>query len=433
MSLDVGPHVAHEALESLLPGTLARGLQGSRILAIAAHVNRLRSEGHEIANFTIGDFAPDVFRIPDALRGEIVAHLDAGHTNYPPAVGVPELRTAVRSFYKERLGLDYPDGSVAVGSGARPPIYAACRTILDPGDVVVYPVPSWNVRYYCYLNGAEGIALETKPEDGFMLTAEEVLPHLPKARMVVLNSPSNPAGTVIQPDQLKALCDAIVDENAGRVARGERPCMLLYDQVYWQLTFEGHDHYSPVTLVPEMAAYTVHIDAISKCWAATGVRVGWTVAPPPLVKRMAPLVGHMGAWAPRAEQMATAALLREPARLDPYMEGFRGQVKQSLAQLAHGLQSMRDEGLPTDAFEPQGAIYLSAHFDLIGRTVRGREIRNDEDLRSLILEEAGTAIVPFSAFGYPDGSGWVRFSVGACAGPAITGALQRIHTLLKEA
>ena len=392
----------------------------------------LRAEGSEIANFTVGDFAPDVFRIPAALREEIVVQLEAGQTNYPPATGVPELREAIRSFYSSRLGLTYPQGSIAVGGGARPPIYATFRSIVDPGDVVVYSTPSWNVRYYTHLTQSEGVAVQTRPEDGFMPTAEAVLPHLGRARLIALNSPSNPAGTVITRDALRTLCEAIVEENRKRNAAGERPCMLMYDQVYWQLVFPGHEHHTPVGLVPEMAPYTVLVDAISKAWAATGVRVGWAVAPPSLIRKMGPLVGHMGAWPARAEQMATAAMLREPQRVDPFMTEFRGRLQSSLQQLADGLQAMRGEGMPVDSFAPQGAIYLSARFDLIGRTVRGRRIENDEDLRSLLLEEAGVAIVPFSAFGYPDGSGWVRFSVGAAGSTAIEGALTRIRTLLTD-
>ena len=430
MSLDVSPFMGDGAAAERLVGTLASGLQGSRILAIAGHVNRLRNEGREICNLTIGDFSPAVFRIPQVLRQEIVAQLEAGQTHYPPAIGVPELRDAIRGFYASQLGLSYPEGSVSVGGGARPPIYASFRAIVDPGDTVVYAVPSWNVRYYVHLTDAKGIALATRPEDGFMLTAEAVMPHLSDARLIVLNSPSNPAGTVITKEALKALCNAIVEENRRREGIGQRPCMLLFDQVYWQLTFPGYEHHSPVNLVPEMAGYTVHIDAISKCWAATGVRVGWAVAPPALIRKMGPLVGHMGAWAPRAEQMATAALLREPGRVQPFMSEFLGQLQSSLDLLSQGLQRLKQAGRPVDCFAPQGAIYLAAKFDLQGRTVRGIKVDSDEALRTLLLEEAGVAIVPFSAFGYEDGSGWVRFSVGAADRSAIEGALTRLEALL---
>ncbi len=433
MALDVERWVTAEEVAPLLPSTLASSLQGSRILAIAGHVHQLRSEGKEVANFTIGDFSPAVFRIPEVLQQGIGEQLAAGQTFYPPAVGTLELRRAVRAFYEAALGLRYPAGSVQVGSGARPPIFAAFQAIVDPGDVVVYPVPSWNIRYYVQLNAAEGVPVVTHPEDGFMPTASALLPHLPKARLVVLNSPSNPAGTVIRAELLEEICRAIVAENEARLAAGRRPCMLLYDQVYWQLTFPGHVHHTPPSLVPEMAAYTVMIDAISKCWAATGLRLGWAVAPPPLVARMTPLIGHMGAWAPRPAQLATAQLLEDPSAVAPFMEEFRGALQRSLQQLADGLTALQEEGLPVSCFAPQGAIYLSARFDLRGRTVLNRAIDDDESLRVLLLEEAGVAVVPFSAFGYPDGSGWVRWSVGAVSSEDIAGALERLGALLRSA
>lgn len=413
-----------------LTGQLSQGLTGSRILAIAGHVQRLMAEGRAVANLTIGDFDPKVFPIPDALRDAIEAELRAGQTNYPPAIGLPELRDAIRATYAERLGLAYPDGCVLIGAGARPPIYTAFRSIVDPGDVVIYPVPTWNVRYYAYLCGAEGVPLVTRPEDGFMPTAAELLPHLPRARMVVLNSPLNPSGTMIREDLLREVCEAILDENRRRRAAGRRPVVLLYDQVYWQLTFDGRAHLTPPGLIPEMAAYTVLVDAISKCWAATGVRVGWAVGPQPLIGKMAPLMGHIGAWAARAEQRATAKLLREPARVAPFMTHFLGAVRSRLDLLADGLGAMRAEGLPVDCIAPQGAIYLSARFDLVGRTIRGRTIDSDEALRALLLDEAGLAVVPFSAFGYPDGTGWVRLSVGAVTEDACDGALDRLRALL---
>src|SRR5690606_1857677 len=121
------------------------GLRGSSILAIAAEVRRLRSEGRVVRDLTIGDFDPRVFPIPTALRDRIVAHLDAGQTSYPPAVGTTELREGIVELYRRELDLEFPLDAVIVGSGARPPIHAAFSALIEPGDVVVYPVPSWNV------------------------------------------------------------------------------------------------------------------------------------------------------------------------------------------------------------------------------------------------------------------------------------------------
>ncbi len=423
MAVDVAPYFENASdLARRTQSKLASGLTGSVILDIAAEVGELKASGREIAGFTIGDFAPSEFRVPPELVARIQAHLDAGHTNYPPAVGTPELRAGVRALYERELGLKYPQGCVQVGSGARPPIFSAMASVLDPGDVLVYPVPSWNVRYYAYLNQAQGIAVPTRAEDGFMPTLADLEPYLQTARVIALNSPLNPSGTVITEAILRPMCEAIVAENNRRATAGERALILLYDQVYWQLVFGDNTHVTPVGLVPEMARYTVFIDAISKCWAATGLRVGWAVVPPWLLGRMKPLVGHMGAWAARPEQLATAELLQDPSLTRGYMSELHDNVRARLDRLYAGLMSMKADGLPVDALAPEGAIYLTAKVDLPGRP--------EEEVRRWLLHEAGVAVVPFSAFGYPEGSGWMRFSVGAVSLDDIDGALERIRGLL---
>jgi len=430
MAMDVGPLFENVGdLPERTASPIAAGLKGSAILDIAGEVRGLIGAGVPVANFTIGDFDSKMFPVPEVLVERTEAHLKAGQTHYPPAIGVAELRTAIRTFYRDRLGLDYPEGTVQVGSGARPPIFSAFASILAPGDQVVYPVPSWNVGYYVYLNEAEGVPLVTRPENGFMPTLEDLLPHLKTARVLLLNSPLNPCGTVMDPALLKPVCEAIVEENARREAAGERPLILIYDQVYWQIVFEGYTHQTPVHMVPEMAKYTILVDAISKAWAGTGIRVGWAVAPPWIRDRMKALIGHMGAWAARAEQMATADLLAEPELVDPFMDGFKVELSDRLCALRDGFRAMRDRGCPVDCLDAQGAIYLSARLDLVGRTIRGREIKTDDDIRSVLLHEANVAVVPFSAFGYPDGTGWVRFSVGSVSMDDVQAALQNIERL----
>jgi aspartate aminotransferase len=406
---------------------LSAGIKGSAILEIAGEVTALKAAGKTISNFTIGDFNSAIFPIPKVLRDGIKDALDAGQTQYPAAVGVPELREAIRISTKRDLGLDYPDGCVQVGSGARPPIYAAYATLLAPGDTLLYSVPCWNVSYYGYLNGAVGVPMATKPENGFLPTLEEIAPHIQTARMLCLNSPLNPAGTVISKTQLTEICEAVIAENDRRTANNERPLILMYDMVYWRLTFGGAVHYTPVGLVPEMAKYTILVDAVSKCFAGTGLRVGWSISPPWIRDQLKPLIGHMGAWAARAEQIATAEFLLNPPAIETYMEDHGGRLESSLVQLRDGLWSMRDKGLPVDALDAHSTIYLTAHFDLIGKHPK---VNSSEDLRALLLHEAGVAIVPFSAFGYPGETGWIRFSVGAVNSSDIADALIRIEALL---
>ncbi|HEU0299088.1 MAG TPA: aminotransferase class I/II-fold pyridoxal phosphate-dependent enzyme, partial [Longimicrobium sp.] len=284
--------------------TMAGGLIGSEILKIAADIRALLAGGTEVCNLTVGDFSPAQFRIPPPLEREIIHALQAGETNYPPSEGILSLRQAVGRFYQQWLGLSYPVESILVTAGSRPGIYSVYTALVDPGDTVVYPVPSWNNNHYVHLTGARGVPIVCSAADAFLPTRASLERAVRGARLLALNSPLNPSGTAFGEQALAEICDLVLEENARR-GPDERPLYVMYDQVYWMLTFEGTTHVNPVSLRPEMRDYTVFVDGISKAFAATGVRVGWTVGPPDVTARMASLLGHVGAWAPRAEQVAT--------------------------------------------------------------------------------------------------------------------------------
>jgi len=405
-------------------GSMARGLVGSEILKIASEIRAKQTAGQQIANFTVGDFSSKEFPIPDRLRDGIQRALGAGETNYPPSDGVLRLREAVRSFWGERLRLDVPIDSILIAGGSRPVIYAAFRALIEPGDVVVYPVPSWNNNHYCHLVGARGVAVECRAEDGFLPTAASLQPYLKTARMVALCTPLNPAGTVLAPDEVHRIAEAVVAENRRRDRTGEKPLYLLYDQVYWMLTFGSARHETPVHVVPEASRYTIFVDGISKAFAATGVRVGWCVGPRAVIAAMRDILGHVGAWAPRAEQVATAELLRDGAGIDAYLTTHKGGLQARLEALHTGFSRMKAAGLPVRDIPPQGAIYLSVQFTLRGRS-------NDE-VRRYLLDEAGFAMVPFQAFGLEGEGGWFRLSVGAVSVKDVELAMPRVEAALRK-
>lgn len=417
-----GPHRA---------SSMAAGLVGSEILKIAADVRAALAAGDPVCNLTVGDFAPRQFRIPAALEQAIVQAYAGGETNYPPSDGIPALREAVARFYARRLGLAYPVSSILTAGGGRPLIYGAYRALVDAGDRVVYPVPSWNNNHYVHLVGAVGVPVVCGPETAFLPTRAQLEPHLPGARLVALCSPLNPTGTLFDAESLAGICDAILAENARRGAN-ERPLYLLYDQIYWTLTFGEARHVTPVALRPAMAAFTVFIDGISKAFAATGVRVGWMAGPPDVVERMSGILGHVGAWAPRPEQVAVARLLDDDAAIDAFHDVFKPAVETRLAQLHDGLEKLAAAGLPLRVIPPRAAIYLAAEFDLVGATTAdGTRLSCGEDIRRWLLAAAGMAVVPFSAFGAADDSGWCRLSVGAVSPEDIEALLPRLDAALR--
>ena len=426
-----------DKLELDLPGadprrglsSMARGLVGSEILKIAAEIRVAQASGKKIANFTVGDFSSKEFPIPALLRDATVRALAAGETNYPPSDGVLRLREAVRTFWRKRLGLDVPLESVVIAGGSRPIIYAAFRALVEPGDTVVFPVPSWNNNHYCHLVGANPVVVPTDPDHGFLPTAATLAPHLRTARLLALCTPLNPAGTVLAVDEVRRISEAVVAENRRREAEGERPLYLLYDQVYWMLTFGTARHETPVHLVPEMARYTVFVDGISKAFAATGVRVGWGVGPRAVIAAMRDLLGHVGAWAPRAEQVAAAELLNDDAATDAFLATHKAGLQARLDALHAGFSRMAAAGLPVRDIPPQGAIYLSVQFDLAGK----RGLRTNDDVRRYLLDEAGFAVVPFQAFGLAGDDGWFRLSVGAVSVEDIEQAMPRVEAALRKA
>lgn len=406
--------------------TLAQGMTGSEVLKIASEVRAITAAGREIANLTVGDFSPSEFRIPRLLESLITDALAAGQTNYPPADGTLELRRAVVDFYRDELQLDYPLDSVIIAGGSRPIIYAAYATVVDPGDKVIYPTPSWNNNHYTYLMRGIPVELVVGADTNFMPTADMIRPHIRDARMIAVCTPLNPTGTVMSRAEVEAIARLVVEENERRAANGERALFLLWDQVYWMLTFGDNRHYAPPQVVPEAAAWTIFVDGISKAFAATGLRVGWTAAPPAVAARMRDVIGHMGAWAPKPEQLAVAAFLRQKDEIGAYHDNMIRELRLRLDALYDGLMSMRREGLPVNAIAPQGAIYLSAQFDLVGRG-----FNTNEEIRRFLLEKAGFAVVPFQAFGQKQDDGWFRLSAGAVSLHDIAEGLKRVRDALR--
>ena len=414
--------------------SLARGIVGSEILKISAQIRALKAKGAVLCNLTVGDFDSSYFPIPQELLEGTRAALAAGHTNYPPSDGVLALREAVVRLYEREWGLRFPVDSVLVAGGARPLLYGAYKTLITPGDVAVYPVPSWNNNHYAFLTGARAVELTVTPESNFFPAVEQLRPHLKTARLLCLNSPLNPTGTAIDRDLLKQIALEVLEENKRRQKnRSERPLYLVYDQVYWTLTFGATRHVMPLELVPDIAPYTLVLDAISKAFCATGLRVGWAVMPPAIRNHMMDILGHIGAWAPKAEQVAAAALLDAPEKTKEFQADLKSKLKARLDALYNGFSAMKSDGFPVDAIAPQGAIYLSARFNLFGRNLRGRTIARNEQIRELLLEHAGVAVVPFQAFGLKPETGWFRLSVGAVSMEEIAAMFPRLRTLLAPA
>lgn len=411
---------------------LAKTLIGSEIVSLGAEIKEKIKQGDKIYNFTVGDFDSSVFPIPQELENEIISAYKNHYTTYPPADGILELREAVAHFILAREGINYATNEILIAAGGRPLIYAAFRAIVDKGDKVIYPVPSWNNNHYVHFTEAEHVMIETKLENNFMPTAEEIKPHIKGAALLAVCSPLNPTGTTFTKKELSAICDLVIAENEQRGAN-EKKLYLLYDQIYWTLTFGETEHYNPVSINPKMKPYTIFIDGISKAFAATGVRVGWSMGPAHLINKMKAINSHVGAWAPMAEQKAVANYLGQTENVNNYTKKFKHAIEQRLRRIYNGFIQLKKDGFTVDAVAPQAAIYLTIQINLVGKkNADGKILETQSDVTAYILNEAKIAIVPFYAFGAAKSSNWYRLSVGTCKTDEIDEMLKMLKTALTK-
>lgn len=413
--------------------TLAEGLKGSEIIKIAGEVIALKSKGEVVYNQTIGDFDSKIFPIPDELENAIVEAYKDNQTNYPSANGMLVLRQSVSSYLSNHLALDYSENEILISGGARPLIYSIYQTILDIDDIVLYPVPSWNNDAYTYLARNKAIVVETLPENKFMPTVNDIKPHINNVNLIALCSPLNPTGTTFDRETLLGISQLIIEENKRRASLDLKPLYVLYDQIYWQLTYGETVHYNPVQLIPEMRDYTIFVDGISKAFAATGVRVGWAFGPDLIINKMKAMLSHIGAWSPKAEQMATASYLQQTESVTKYLNNFKSELNERLVAFYEGFLDLKEKGFSVSAIQPEAALYLTVQFSLIGKKTEHGEVLNTiKEVTSYLLKEAKLAIVPFYAFGTSTDSNWFRLSVGTAKKEDISTIFELLENTLQK-
>jgi aspartate aminotransferase len=428
ITLDFGDQKSLDAVLS----TTVRGLQESGILRITRQVRAMLARGESVLNFTVGDFDPRYFPIPKKLSQLIQSAVARGETNYPNPEGLPALRQAISDYVFRTAGVRYPVDAIVVCSGGRPVLFGAYNAIVNPGDKVIFSVPSWQNDSYSWITRGESIVIEATLETGFQPTIDQIRPHLSQAVMLCICSPGNPTGTVMGRDHLREILDAVVAENRTREENRQRPLFILHDQMYGTLVSEGQEHVYPAALVPECARWLISADGVSKSYAGTGLRLGWMLVPPAVGARIRDLLSHAGAWAPRAEQAAVAEFLNDAEAIAEFRKEMDAHLRERLQAMHAGFEELKAARYPVDSINPQGAIYFSAQFRLHGKAIEGQKIETDENIRSLLLDRAGAAMVPFQAFGVRGETGWFRLSAGAVSMDEIRSLFPRLRSLLDQ-
>lgn len=410
---------------------LAESLVGSEIVKLGNEINNRIAQGAKIYNYTIGDFNPEIFPISEVLRDEIIKAYQAGFTNYPPADGILNLRTAVSKFVKEYQHIDYDVNEIQISCGGRPFIYSLFRTLVDVGDKVIYAVPSWNNNHYTNICGGIACEINASPENDFMPSVEDIKAHIQDAVLLCLCTPQNPTGTTLSKEKLEQICDLVIAENKRR-GSDDKKVYVLFDQMYSTLTFGETVHYHPVQLRPEMKAFTISLDGVSKAFAGTGVRVGWGLGPTTIINKMKALMSHIGTWAPMAEQVATAEFLNNEVAVADFLKGHKQKLEDRLWKINGRINNLKAKGLPIDAIAPQAAIYMTLKIDLKGKSYNGKLLSTQEDVTQFLMDEVGVALVPFYCFGADKESPWYRISVGTAKMEDLDAVFDKMETVFEQ-
>ena len=355
----------------------------------------------DVTALTVGQ--PD-FVTPWHIREAAIQSLERGHTYYTSNSGLPELRGEVTEYMRRRFALDYLPEEVLITVGGSEAIDVAVRALVNPGDEVIIPMPS----FVCYepiarMAGATPVIINTRAENGFKLTADELRAAItPKTKLLVLPYPNNPTGAILEKDELEALADVIRDTNIA----------ILSDEIYAELTF-GKIHVS-IASIDGMRERTIIASGFSKAYAMTGWRLGYLIAPKTWIKQMTKLHQYAIMCAPTVSQFAAVEALRNG---DEDIAEMRAEYNRRRVFIAEGL---REIGLPV--MMPEGAFYI---YPYIG----GFGLSSEEFCQRLLVEEK-CAIVPGTAFG-ECGEGYARISY-AYSVKHISEALEKIKRFVDK-
>lgn len=383
----------------------------SPTLTIDARAKELVASGVKVFNFSAGE--PD-FDTPPHIKEAAVAALTKGMTKYTPVGGTLELRKAICRKLKDDNGLDYQPEQIVVSVGAKHSLYNAMQVLLEPGDEVILPLPYW-VSYLeqIKLAGAVPILVQTRPENGFKLTAEELLSAVTRrTRMVIINSPSNPTGSVYTKEELLSLGEVIEKYNL----------VVISDEIYEKLVYDGCQHISIASLSPALKERTVVINGVSKAYAMTGWRIGYAAAPAEVAKAMIDLQSHSTSNPTSIAQAASVAALTGPQE----------PLRQMVAEFKRRRDYMWERlcAMPgISCLKPPGAFYLfpsvASH---IGRSYKDQVIKGASDLARILLEEVQVAVVPGVAFG---DDRYLRLSYATAMEDIVEG-LNRMEQVLRQ-
>ena len=388
-----------------------QSITASVTLAIDAKAKQMMSEGINVISFGVGE--PD-FNTPDHIKEAAIDALEKGYTRYTAASGIPKLRELICKKLKDDNQLEYKPEEIIVSNGAKQSLHNALQAICNPGDEIIIPAPYW-VSYpeLVKISDAVPIIVECTEENEFKLTKADLLAAItPKTKALILNSPSNPTGSLYNKEELEAIAEVAIDKNI----------IVIADEIYEKLVYAGAEHISIASLNDKIKDITIVVNGMSKAYAMTGWRIGYTASNIKIAKIMGNVQSHATSHPNTIAQYASLAALTSS---DASIEGMRLAFDERRKFMVSRINEIK--GL--SCIEAKGAFYIMMNISkIIGTEVKGRLINGSMSFSEVLLEEAKVAAVPGIAFGADN---YIRLSYANSMENIIEG-LNRIDQLLNS-
>lgn len=390
---------------------IAEGVHASTTLAVDSLAKQMKEDGYNVIRFGTGE--PD-FNTPDNINMAAIAAICDGKTKYTPAAGIPALRKAIAKQLQDDCGLSYDYTQIVVASGAKHSVYIALAAITNPGDEIIIPAPFW-VSYYemVKMTGGVPVIVTAGEESGFKVTASQIEAAITdKTKCLMLNNPSNPTGMIYSKDELKSIAEVCVKHDL----------YILADEIYYKLIYDGIEFTSIASLGDEVKERCLLINGVSKSYAMTGWRIGYCAANKQLAKIMSNYLSHSTGAPSTISQWAAVEAINGPQQSCEEMRKAFEERRDYIVQRMNSIPGV-------SCIKPNGAFYVMMNIEkLIGRTLGGKLITNDDDFAVAFLESAYVATVPCSGFGMKN---FIRWSYAASM-DNIKEALDRLEKFLAQ-
>lgn len=389
----------------------ATAVHESSTLAVDSLAKRLKADGKPVVSFGTGE--PD-FDTPQNIKAAAIQAIKAGQTKYTPAAGLVPLRHAIAKRLLADTGVEYEDAQIVVASGAKHSIFVALMCLLNPGDEVIVPAPYW-VTYTESVAMAGGVPVVVNCDEasGFKMTPEQFEAAItPKTKLLILNNPSNPTGMFYNKDELQALADICVKHDL----------YIMSDEIYYGLLYDNKEFTSVASLSEDIKERTIIVNGVSKSYAMTGWRIGYTASNKQLAKIMANFLSHSTSAPSTISQFAAIEALTGDQSSIKVMHDEFEKRRDYIVERMNKIPGV-------SCIKPDGAFYVMMNMEgLVGRTLAGRVINNGDDFAMAFLEGANVAVVPCSGFGAPM---FVRWTYAASM-ENIKEGLDRLEKFVQE-